>query len=66
MFSANSDTQGKSISSGTSDLGFPRIAAPAAPAASSSGRSLSDLLGPEANSYITSILVPEEDSDASA
>eukprot|EP00972_Heterocapsa_arctica_P101308 14931924-Heterocapsa_arctica.AAC.1 len=66
MFSANSDTQGKSISSGASDLGVPRIAAPAVPASSSGGRSLSELLGPDANSYINSIMVPEVDSDTSA
>eukprot|EP00972_Heterocapsa_arctica_P105359 15525762-Heterocapsa_arctica.AAC.1 len=52
MFSANSDTQGKSTSTGASDLGNPRIVAPAAPAASSGGRSLAELLGPEASSYI--------------
>eukprot|EP00972_Heterocapsa_arctica_P055274 8156294-Heterocapsa_arctica.AAC.1 len=56
LFSANSDTQGQSASSGASDLGAPRFAAPAVPGSSSGGRSVQDLLGPEANSYINSIM----------
>eukprot|EP00972_Heterocapsa_arctica_P038502 5673611-Heterocapsa_arctica.AAC.1 len=65
MFSASSDAQGKSISSGASDLGQPRNATPAAPAASSSGRSISKLLGLEASNYLASILPPAEESDTS-
>eukprot|EP00972_Heterocapsa_arctica_P006614 967091-Heterocapsa_arctica.AAC.1 len=47
LFSANSDSQGKSNASGASDLGAPRFAAPAVPISTSRARSIRDLLGPE-------------------
>eukprot|EP00972_Heterocapsa_arctica_P066395 9797176-Heterocapsa_arctica.AAC.1 len=65
MFSANSDAQGKSISRGASDLGQPRTATPAAPAASSSGRNIADLLGAESSQYLAALLLPAEESDTS-
>eukprot|EP00972_Heterocapsa_arctica_P085563 12611715-Heterocapsa_arctica.AAC.1 len=65
MFSANSDAHDKSISSGASDLGYPRVAMPAAPAASSGGRSISELLGQDASNYIATLFFPAEESDGS-